>query len=179
MKALLRTGDELRSAQERGASGRDFQEKVDAERRAVRALTESAGELLVGEGRAKTDATLDRVAKTLHAAVADEDARRLLAAGRLSKELEPPGFEALAGLALPATPRQRRARSAGEDAARRRRLRERARKARTEARKRVKAADAAERNAVEARETADRLRAEAEEAERAADEAEAEAHRSS
>ena len=163
VKALLQAGEALRKAQERGASGRDFQEKVEGERRAVRALTESASELLAGEGRARTDATLNRVARTLHAAIADEEGRRLLEAGRLSTELEPPGFEALAGLSLPASPR----RGPRRDDAARRRLRERARKARAEATKTSKAADAAERKAVDAREAADRLRAEAEEAERA------------
>jgi hypothetical protein len=178
VKALLRTADELRKAQEQGESGSDFREKVDAERQAVRSLSQSAGELLAGEGRARTDATLDRVAKTLHAAVGDEEARRLLEAGRLSKELDPPGFDALAGMTLPAKPRAGRAASSREDAARRRRLRERAQKARAEARKRAKVAEDAEQKAVDAREAADRLRAEADEAERAAAEAEAEARRS-
>jgi chromosome segregation ATPase len=60
---------------------------------------------------------LDRVAKTLRAAAATSGGRELVKRGRLAEDLEPPGFEALSGLAegssrprdrKPPTGRQRR-----------------------------------------------------------------------
>ena len=41
---------------------------------------------------------------TLRAGSLTEDGRALLRSGRLTEELEPPGFEALAGLDMPAAP---------------------------------------------------------------------------
>ena len=181
VKALLRAGEELRTAQERGlaGTGNDLRAKVDAERRAVRALVDRARKLLEEEDRSASDATLERIAKTLHAAVADDEGRHLLEQGRLSKELEPRGFEALAGM-VPARPPAKRRQSSNGAAARRKRvseLRQRVREARAEARALARDATAAERDAERAAEKAHAMRAKADEAARAVEEAEAELER--
>jgi hypothetical protein len=72
---------------------------------AIRRLREAAEQLLPSA----STGTLDRVAKTLTAAAASSEGRALLKQGRLAEDLEPPGFEALAGLAAPRTARKRAA----------------------------------------------------------------------
>src|SRR5919202_1450034 len=47
-------------------------------------------------------AALDRVLATLRSGSLTEDGRAFLKSGRLTEELEPPGFEALAGLDMQA-----------------------------------------------------------------------------
>src|SRR5207244_10550995 len=57
-------------------------------------------EILADAGRGT--AALDRVVSTLRAGSLTEEGRALLKRGRLTEELEPPGFEALSGLDMPA-----------------------------------------------------------------------------
>ena len=172
----------MRKAQERALAGKgvsDLQERLDEQRRAVRALARLGRDILADEGRSASDAIVDRIAKTLDAAALDEGARFQLRAGRLTEELEPPGFEALAGLA-PARAQSRRAQAAkpkdvGATAARRA-----AEEAKREVRARAREADEAERKAeraeaaaAEARGAAKAARKRSNDAERTLREAEA------
>ena len=183
LRALLRSAEELRKAQRRALGGKgaaDLRDRLDEQRRAVRALAHLGRDILADEGRAVSDAIVERIAKTLDAAALDEGSRFLLRAGRLTDELEPPGFEALAGMAPPATPTRRggsakpRKGSVGE-------IRRRVQAAQRESRTRAREAEVAEREAAqaqaaatEARQAAKAARARANEAARSLAKAEAE-----
>jgi hypothetical protein len=187
VRALLGSGEELRKAQQRALEGKgaaDLQKRLDQQRRSVRALARLGRDILADEGRSVSDAIVERIAKTLDAAALDEGSRSQLRAGRLTEELEPPGFEALAGMA-PAGARTKRpptgkrkvdavgeARRLVTDAKREARERDReADRAEGEAEQAERAASEARRLAREARERADeaaRALAEAEAALRAA-----------
>jgi hypothetical protein len=101
VRALLRSAEELRKAQERALGGKgadELRKRVDEQRKAVRALARLGRDILASEGRSVSDAVVERIAKTLEAAALDDGSRFLLRAGRLTDELEPPGFDALAGM---------------------------------------------------------------------------------
>ena len=167
---LLEHGEALQKQTLRGSveALRDTQRR---ERKAVRALVGRAEALLIDGGHKPSTQTLERVAATLTAGAQTEAGRKALRSGRLNEELEPVGFEALAGMA-PAKRGGARddladARKAKEERKRqRRRLEE-------ELRKLERSADAAEREADRAERAAEEARAEAERARRAADEASA------
>jgi hypothetical protein len=100
----VEAGRQLREAQEAafGGGGADAVRRATAdERGAVRELTRAAERLLEDEGRKPTRAVVDRIGATLRAAAVDPDAAGLLARGRLTGELESPGFTAVASLAPP------------------------------------------------------------------------------
>ena len=101
LRRLLKAADALRAAQEKALSGKrvDLAGAQQREREAVRALARAAVDAL---GRA-TQA--ERIERTLSAAALDPDARELLRAGRLTAEVEPSGFGALAGMKLPPAPK--------------------------------------------------------------------------
>jgi hypothetical protein len=163
LRALLRSAEELRKAQERALDGKgvsDLQARLAEQRRAVRALARLGRDILADEGRSASDAIVERIAKTLDAAALDDGARFQLRAGRLTEELEPPGFEALAGL-TPARPRSRRAGAAKPTDAGVAEARRRVDEAKREVRERA-------REAVEAERTAERAETAATEARRAA-----------
>jgi hypothetical protein len=106
---LVKAGEALERAQRDALSGReagDFQDARGEEGAAIRRLLEAAEEILPSA----SPSTLDRVAKTLRAAAATPEGRELVRTGRLTEDLEPPGFEALSGLAEPgsARPRERK-----------------------------------------------------------------------
>lgn len=183
LRALLRSAEELRKAQQRALGGRgaaDLQDRLAEQRRAVRALAHLGRDMLADEGRPVSDAIVDRIAKTLDAAALDEGSRFLLRAGRLTDELDPPGFEALAGLAPSAAPKSRSGGSKqkkGSVGEARRRVQE----AQRESRARAREAETAEREAAqaraaaaEARQAAKAARARSNEAERSLKKAEAE-----
>ena len=180
LRALLRSAEELRKAQQRALAGKgqaDLQDRLAEQRRAVRALAHLGRDILADEGRSVSDAIVERIAKTLDAAALDEGSRFLLRAGRLTDELEPPGFEALAGMAPPkrsAVGAKLRKSSVGE-------ARRRVQAAQRESRARAREAEVAEREAAqaqaaatEARQAAKAARARANEAERSLAKAEAE-----
>jgi hypothetical protein len=105
MQRLLRAGEQLAGAQVeamRGERGDAFLQARRDEQHALEALAAGAREILAEAGRG--DAALDRVLATLRAGSLTEDGRALLKSGRLTEELEPPGFEALAGLDIPTPP---------------------------------------------------------------------------
>jgi hypothetical protein len=156
---LLAAGDALRDAQDAAIGGKGAAALRDAaavERQAVDALMTVAKDLRPG-GRKPSEATLERLRNTLHAAAGDETVRDALDAGRLVEDATATGAW---GLLAPVT---------GDDAepeARPRRQRERkapAKKKRAPARSAEQAA--ADREAAE-REAAERAAALQEERER-------------
>src|SRR5919197_6124137 len=105
MQRLLRAGEQLAGAQVeaiRAQKGDAFVKARRDEQRALEALAAGAKEILAGAGRG--GAALDRVLATLRAGSLTEEGGALLKSGRLTEELEPPGFGALAGLDISAGP---------------------------------------------------------------------------
>jgi hypothetical protein len=181
VRALLRSAEELRKAQARALAGKgakDLQERLTEQRRAVRALARLGREMLAAEGRSVSDAIVERIAQTLDAAALDEGSRFLLRAGRLTEELEPPGFEALAGMAV-APPKKRQARAGGKRGdvtAARRGLQEAQREARAREREALEAereVERAETAAADARRAAQKARERSDEADQEVARAEA------
>jgi hypothetical protein len=153
VKRLLKAGDDLRKAH--GKGGAALRTAAEAERDAVDALLADAREL---EPDA-SDATLMRVASTLRAAAADAKSRPLLERGRLETDVEPQGFEALAGMSIapppkgkaPAKPKPDR-RKLDAEKAHVRELREQAAAARRAASEAAREADRVERELAKAEE---------------------------
>jgi len=109
MRALSREGERSRAladpAQVRAAL-------AEALRR-VEELRGRAAQILTAAGHAASDAHLARVADTLRALAFDPAAGDAAARGWLAQDLEPPGFDLLAGLQLAAQPAPPAAKSAG------------------------------------------------------------------
>jgi hypothetical protein len=93
--------DEIRPLLELGQSMRQATAALDAERlrqasrqqrQLVRALVQQAQQLAEAAGQAMSDATARDLEDTLHAALADEQAARQLAQGRLTSGLSRSGF---------------------------------------------------------------------------------------
>jgi hypothetical protein len=169
LQRLLRAGEALEAAQKevvQGGDHRPFERARTDERDAVRRLRSAAAELLRGAGHPASAQTLERVAKTLHAGAATDEGRRALREGRLSEELEPQGFEALAAVAGSARKRGKRAEKerGPSEAARRRaaKAHEAADEARREADEAAAALNAAERELERARREAERTARKAE-----------------
>jgi hypothetical protein len=174
---LFDAGDALQRSQEDLLSGRSggdaLRHAAERERRAVEALMERASGLLSGEGHELSQATLDRVADTLHAAALDEQVRTHVKEGCLQKELRHAGLGGAGASASTAAraPSKRASRTgsrsttepqpARTDRQRGRRL-EAARKAESEARRAVRRA---ERELKQAQERRDRAAAALSEAE--------------
>jgi hypothetical protein len=173
VRALLDAGDELRAAQARALSAQGGREGLRsaqaAERGAMQRLARRARQALEDGGRSASRAQLEKVERTLGAAALDPEAREQLRAGRLTHELEPAGFEALAGLA-PARPAAvhddlaERRRQKEEQQARKLALQQVARDAERRARDAERDAEQAEHEAVEARRAAEKARAAADDA---------------
>jgi hypothetical protein len=109
---LLDAGHRLRAAQgERKAdkAQQAFESAREAERDAIRRLTQAAEDVLEAEQGTASRATVDRVTATLRAAAVTEEGRELLARGRLTEELELSGFELAAALAPKGGPGLQRA----------------------------------------------------------------------
>jgi hypothetical protein len=172
VKELLGAAAGLRKAQERALAGRGADALRDAQQRerdAVRRVTEEARRLLEEDGRSVPIAQVERIERTAAAAALGEDTRKLLAAGRLTHELQPAGFDSLAGLSVPAGGAVRRT---GTDPQRARREAEEKRQRRAleqEHREAERRAEAAEREAVRAEDAARTARARADKARRRAD----------
>ena len=180
VQRLLNAGAALAEAQAGGDSPETFTEARREEQRALERLAGAARETIAREGIGA--ATLERVVQTLRAASLTSEGRELLKRGRLSEELEPPGFEAISALGGAATRPQRRTktqpksdrgkalavarRDVKEARSRERELAQAVREAEREAERAQKAAD-------ERREAATKARAQVEEASEARREAEA------
>jgi len=98
---LIRAGERLRHAHEQALAGdspRGFEEARRDEQAALNRLSAGAHETLQASGHSA--GALDRIISTLRAAASTEDGRRLLKEGRLTEELEPPGFDVLVGVPL-------------------------------------------------------------------------------
>ncbi len=182
IQRLLKAGKSLAEAQVGAASGASadaFAQARRDEQQALDRLSEAAKQIAGREGLGA--GVVERTVRTLRAASLTDEGRELLRQGRLTAELEPPGFEALAGLAGTAASRGRRKRpvgaqrgGAGEREERRKSVseaRQRLRRRRADERELAKAAGAAEREAeqverraAELREKAARARAEADRA---------------
>jgi hypothetical protein len=94
VKRLLKAGEALAKAQAR-ATKEAFAAARSDEQHALERLALAARDAGVGPQVA------DRAIQTLRAASLSEDGRDLLKRGRLTEELEPPGFEALVGMPAP------------------------------------------------------------------------------
>ena len=181
VSGLLQASDQLRAAHGGGPAS-TLRQATTAQREALQALTHRAHDLLSTEGQSASSGTIERIASTLRAAALDPASRELLEQGRLGQELDPSGFDALAGVPIsagapPRTPRKRE--KPAVDLRRQKRLG----KLREEARKAGEAADEAERQAKDAerqaksaataaaraRSTADRAQAALDAAERKSD----------
>jgi hypothetical protein len=162
---LLKAGESLTKSQAKAAAGKssEFPDARRDEHRALEQLATAASEIAKRAGIGSP--ALAKATGTLRAASLTTEGRELLRRGRLTEELEPPGFEALAGPESPGkrlTPARKKAPRSDDRAEKR--------QARKEARERVRRLRAEERELVTA------ARAAAREAERA--EAEAGAARS-
>ena len=160
VQRLRKAGETLAKATA-GSSSDAFLEAQREQHRALSRLGEAARELARREG-ASTSAA-DRALETLRAASLTPEGRDQLKGGVFTEELEPPGFEALAGVvagtpAKKAPPRKDDGRQALKQA------RERAKELRAEERELETAARAAEREARQAEKRAGELRRQAEEA---------------
>ncbi len=169
---LLAAGERLRAAHAELLDGGDpgaVQEAASAERAAVEGLVAAARGVLADAGRPATDATLDRVRDTLHAAASDDTVRELVRAGRVVEDAEATGF-ALAGLSPgkeAKRPTAARPRKADRAAARRKEAAERVKQAQAALAEAEGAVREAERALARAEKEADRRRGALERAERA------------
>jgi predicted ribosome quality control (RQC) complex YloA/Tae2 family protein len=147
VQRLVKAGEALEQAQRDAMAGEavDFDAARKDEGEAIRRLRDAAEELLPSA----STPMLDRVARTLRATAASAEGRALLKTGRLEEDLEPPGFEALAGLAPSRPPRKRGAPKRAAAPAPSRRA---TRRAETLRRRKEEADEKAERAAEEARE---------------------------
>ena len=173
VQRLRKAGETLAKATA-GRSSDEFLEAQHEQHRALARLGDAARELA---SREKVGAAAaDRALETLRAASLTEEGRELLKRGRVTEELEPPGFEALAGLVGPAPPK--RAKPPKEDTrARLKQARDRVKELRTAAREADAAVRAAEREAERATKEAGAARRRAEEAAQILAEAEEEVER--
>ena len=105
LETLFETGDDLARAQAQAGAGRGggnaMRDATHRQRDAVRELLAAAEGLLSSEGHGVSQATVDRVGETLRAAANDDAARRQVADGCLTRELQFVGIGS-GGLAPPA-----------------------------------------------------------------------------
>ena len=97
---LLAAGDRLRSAQAsqlRGKGG-ELREPLEARRVALSELSQDAGALLREAGHTPSPDLMRRITTTLEALATYGSREAASAAGRLTGDIDPPGFEALASL---------------------------------------------------------------------------------
>ena len=100
LKALVESGQALRTAQRRAASGAKesgFQEATEKRRSAVKGLTAKGLEILSEAGK-PSQAAESEIGRTLEAASVDPEAGDQLLRGRLSKPISTvPGFDSVGG----------------------------------------------------------------------------------
>lgn len=168
VKRLLNAGEAL-AASQAGGSADDFAEARREEQHALERLAAALRGLAAREHAGAP--AVERAVQTLRAASLTAEGRDLLARGRLTEELEPPGFDALTGLS-PAPPAKRKQPKRKDDRGERRRAveaaRERVKELRAEERERKEEARAAAREADRADAEAAALRSGADEAAAAA-----------
>ncbi len=157
VQRLLKAGETLRKAQAEAAKGEPegFAEARRDEGRALEQLASAAREIAGREESGQT--AVAQATQTLRAASLTDEGRELLKRGRLTEELEPPGFEALTGL-VPAQLRKRPSKAEEKPKRPTKRARERVQKLRQAEKKADAAARAAEREADRAEKEASKLR---------------------
>ena len=164
VQRLLKAGESLTKSQAQAAAGKSsFPEARRDEQRALDQLAKAASEIAEREGIGSP--AVGKATETLRAASLTAEGREHLRRGRLTEELEPPGFEALTGLDLGQKPKKKPPRR--DDGAEKRRAvkeaRERVRQLRAEERELAaaarSAARAAERAEAEAQAMSDRRKA--------------------
>jgi hypothetical protein len=98
---LTASGDRMRDLQRRALSGRDvdLQEATRDRQQAIRTFVDRAAALMRDAGQTVTDATRQRIGVTADAIAAYGSRPHEYQPGRLERDLDPPGFAALAGLA--------------------------------------------------------------------------------
>lgn len=176
VQRLRKAGEAVAKGQAAATSGRSSEAFTTARREEQHALSRLSDAAREIASREKLGAgAVDRAIETLRAASLTEEGRELLKRGRLTEELEPPGFEALAGL-VEAPPK--RAKTPKEDkGAALKQARERLKELRAEEREADAAVRAAEREAERAQKEAEAARRRADEAAEARAEAEEEVER--
>jgi flagellar biosynthesis GTPase FlhF len=99
--ALLASGERLRKAQASHIAGKsaDMPGALEAHREALTALSKRAVEVLKEAGHPASPEMMRRITTTLEAVGAYGTLPEAPQAGRLSDDMDPPGFEVLAGLA--------------------------------------------------------------------------------
>ncbi len=175
VQRLAKAGEALTKSQGKG-DAEAFEKARSEEQRALERLSQAARDIAEREGFGGS--AVERATQTMRAASLTDEGRGLLKQGRLTEELQPPGFEALTGVA-PAAPRRPAKRAkptmkTDEKADRRRALteaRETLRRLKAEERELASAARAAAREADRAEAEAAKLRQKADEAQGAAKEA--------
>jgi hypothetical protein len=108
VEALLDAGEDLKRTQQAllsGGDARELQRGREELRALVRRLSDAGRATLAEDDRAASEAMLERLASTLEAAALDDGARQLLARGRLTEDVDLPGFEALSPPAAGVPPR--------------------------------------------------------------------------
>ena len=110
VRQLAKAGEAL-SKEASDAAG--FAEARREEADVLRRLLRAARDLLAAEGRPASGSTIERVGTNLRAAAVSDELRDALLKGRLSEDLEPAGFEALARSAAAAGSRGRTTSSPG------------------------------------------------------------------
>jgi hypothetical protein len=176
VQRLIKAGEALEQAQRDAMSGEatDFDTARRDEGAAIRRLREAAEEVMPSA----TTATLDRVARTLTAAAATSEGRALLKQGRLTEDLQPPGFEALAGVTVrPKLAKKRRGAPSAQARRRMETLRRRKQEADEDAERKADEARELERAAREAEQIAKKAARTAASARKKADAAAAQAER--
>lgn len=190
MEALLGAGKRARAAQREAVSGRGA-EALRESIRAARALSDElrweAGQILAEQGKPPSRIMVERIAANLQALAFSPAASEAASRGWIDRDLEPPGFEVLAGLQVAGAPvvdlaarreakgkadeeKERPARAAKQEARRHGGAAEKARRERQEreAERLRKQIEAAEEKLERARAEADSLGGEAKDAEKAA-----------
>lgn len=98
IERLLTLGERVRKAQTGQLRNADLRALLDEKKQMTAALVTKASAILEESGHSASDDSMRRVSATLEALAAWGDAEGVPRAGRLTAELEPPGFDALAVL---------------------------------------------------------------------------------
>lgn len=105
--ALLEASARLHAAQAAGDAGAELREATKARREATGALLKKAESILAAAGHGNTAAVQQRVSNTLLALAGPGGGGPEARPGRLTRDLDPPGFEALSGVAaFPVRPKE-------------------------------------------------------------------------
>jgi hypothetical protein len=168
VRKLAQSGEAQFQALQQQGTAQELRAAQTEERRTVAELVRKAAGVLEESGRSATQPMLDRIAATLTAGAQTPEGREALTAGRLTEELEPAGFGALAGIGpIPAREPDAGPSDKQERDERRRRLRRAQAEAKeldARAREAEREADRAEAAAAKARAAAEKARARADEA---------------